>query len=276
MMALIVVILWVVLLVQCVMTLYLHSLFCLTTQSQHSNRDIRHSLLLNSRMIPTTLFAHGPYLPWPYLHPVPQPSFAHNFNWPFPGYTSKLQRFSHQYGEIAFLQWVSLWVQLYKWRLSTDESDFDMYDFYYNEEELNTPPKMDDDTISNLQLPTLQRWDSFLWDGPTKCEVDMSIAYPNLIAYATKLEAHAELDCTICNIMIMGRNRYTTMELDNPDNMTSGTCGISCFAFYILFCKGLEMMRSDKIHTASCTYVHVLSLCHLYPLSTSYLKSHNC
>jgi hypothetical protein len=36
--------------------------------------------------------------------------------------------------------------------------------------------------------------------------------------------------------------------------------------FYILFCKGLEMMGSDKIHTASCTYVHVLSSCHLYPL----------
>jgi hypothetical protein len=40
--------------------------------------------------------------------------------------------------------------------LSTDESNFDTYDFYYNEEELNTPPKMDYDTISNLQLPTLQ------------------------------------------------------------------------------------------------------------------------
>jgi hypothetical protein len=32
--------------------------------------------------------------------------------------------------------------------------------------------------------------------------------------------------------------------------------------WYILFCKGLEMMGSDKIHTASCTYIHVLSLCH--------------
>jgi hypothetical protein len=46
--------------------------------------------------------------------------------------------------------------------LSTEESVFDMYDFYYNEEELNMPPKMDYDTISNLQSPTLQRWDSFL------------------------------------------------------------------------------------------------------------------
>jgi hypothetical protein len=31
------------------------------------------------------------------------------------------------------------------------------------------------------------------------------------------------------------------------------------------FCQGLKMMGSDKIHTASCTYVHFLSLCHLYP-----------
>jgi hypothetical protein len=40
----------------------------------------------------------------------------------------------------------------------------------------------------------------------------------------------------------------------------------TCFAFYILFCKGLEMMGSDKIHAASCTCIYVLSLCHLYPL----------
>ncbi len=30
--------------------------------------------------------------------------------------------------------------------LSTNESDFDQYDFYYNLEELQAPPKMDDDT----------------------------------------------------------------------------------------------------------------------------------
>jgi hypothetical protein len=45
---------------------------------------------------------------------------------------------------------------------------------------------------------------------------------------------------------------------------------IICFAFYILFCKGLEMMGSDKIHTASHTYVHDLSLCHLYPLPVTW------
>ena len=50
--------------------------------------------------------------------------------------------------------------------------------------------------------------------------------------------------------------------------------GIICFAFYILFCKGLEMMGSDKICTASHTYVHVLSLCHLYSF-TGYLKNTN-
>jgi hypothetical protein len=41
---------------------------------------------------------------------------------------------------------------------------------------------------------------------------------------------------------------------------------IICFTFYILFCKGLKMMGSNKICIASCTYIHVLSLFHLCPL----------
>jgi hypothetical protein len=41
---------------------------------------------------------------------------------------------------------------------------------------------------------------------------------------------------------------------------------LSVLHFIFCFCKGLKMMGSDKIHTASHTYVHVLSLCHLYPL----------
>jgi hypothetical protein len=57
--------------------------------------------------------------------------------------------------------------------------------------------------------------------------------------------------------------------------MVFDACGIVCFPFYILFCKGLEMMGSDKIHTASHTYIHVLSVCHLYSF-TGYLKSHKC
>jgi hypothetical protein len=45
------------------------------------------------------------------------------------------------------------------------------------------------------------------------------------------------------------------------------TC-VALFVSHFIFCfgKGLEMMGSDKIHMASCTYVHVLSLCHLNPL----------
>jgi hypothetical protein len=35
--------------------------------------------------------------------------------------------------------------------LSTDEPDFDQYDFYYNLEELQEPPKMDNATMSNMQ-----------------------------------------------------------------------------------------------------------------------------
>jgi hypothetical protein len=38
--------------------------------------------------------------------------------------------------------------------LTTGESNFDQYDCYYNLEELQEPPKMDDDTISKMQLPT--------------------------------------------------------------------------------------------------------------------------
>jgi hypothetical protein len=41
--------------------------------------------------------------------------------------------------------------------LTIDESDFDQYDFYYNLEELQEPPKMDDDTLSCMQSPTSQR-----------------------------------------------------------------------------------------------------------------------
>jgi hypothetical protein len=57
---------------------------------------------------------------------------------------------------------------------------------------------MDGDFISNIQLPTSQRWSYFLCSTPALHEDEMSIAYPDLIAYATNLEA--ELDHMICNI----------------------------------------------------------------------------
>jgi hypothetical protein len=82
--------------------------------------------------------------------------------------------------------------------LSTDEPNFDQYDFYYNLEDLQEPPKTDDDTISNMQSPTWQKWSNYLRDAPVQCDEDMSVTYLNLIAYATDLEV--ELDCTICNI----------------------------------------------------------------------------
>jgi hypothetical protein len=46
--------------------------------------------------------------------------------------------------------------------LSTDEPNFDQYDFYYNLEDLQEPPKTDDDTISNMQSPTWQKWSYYL------------------------------------------------------------------------------------------------------------------
>jgi hypothetical protein len=57
----------------------------------------------------------------------------------------------------------------------------------------------DDDSISDMQSPTSERWSYFWCNSPAQCHEEMfSTAYPDLIAYATNLEA--ELDCTICTI----------------------------------------------------------------------------
>jgi hypothetical protein len=55
-------------------------------------------------------------------------------------------------------------------RLSTDEPDFDQYDFYYNLEELQEPPKMDNATMSNMQSPASQKWSYYLQDTPVQCD----------------------------------------------------------------------------------------------------------
>jgi hypothetical protein len=70
--------------------------------------------------------------------------------------------------------------------------------------------------------------------------------------------------------LIMGRTCSIMLAFNTRDIFT-------CFAFYILFCKGLEMMMgSDKNPTASCTYTHVLS-CLMSSLPfTGYLRSHKC
>ncbi len=44
----------------------------------------------------------------------------------------------------------------------------------------------------------------------------------------------------------------------------------------ILFCKGLEMMGSDKIHTASHAYIHVLSSSHNFTPKRNELRYHCC
>jgi hypothetical protein len=93
----------------------------------------------------------------PYICPVPQPSFAHGFNWPFSCCALKQQAFGHQYGRISFYNESP---NGYSFKdedlgLAADESDFDQYDFYYNLEALQKPPKIDDDTISNMQSPIL-------------------------------------------------------------------------------------------------------------------------
>jgi hypothetical protein len=48
--------------------------------------------------------------------------------------------------------------------LTTDETNFDQYNFYYDLEELQEPadPSMaDDDSISDMQSPTSERWSYF-------------------------------------------------------------------------------------------------------------------
>jgi hypothetical protein len=84
---------------------------------------------------------------------------------------------------------------------SANVSEIDHYDFYYNVEESQKPADpslMDSDFIFNIQLPTSQRWSYFLHSSPALHDDDISIAYPDLIVYATDLEA--ELDHTIHTI----------------------------------------------------------------------------
>jgi hypothetical protein len=123
---------------------------------------------------------------------------------------------------------------------------------------------MDDDSISDMQSPTSQRWSYFLGNAAS-CPTWWRNVY-HLPRSATNLEA--ELDCTICTIQLWGEIDMPYRYLSSLITWHPTSCGIIfCFAFYILFCKeGLKMMGSDKIRTASCTYVHVLFLCHLYPL----------
>ena len=44
--------------------------------------------------------------------------------------------------------------------------------------------------------------------------------------------------------------------------------GMTVMCWFLLALPFLTILRpiADRIHTASCTYIHVLSLCHLYPL----------
>jgi hypothetical protein len=97
------------------------------------------------------------------------------------------------------------------------------------------PPKTNDDTISYMPLPTSQRWSYFLHDAPAQCDEEMFTPYPDLIAYATDLEA--ELECTIRNShMIMEKLICHIGTQQKPNHMKS-SCDIICFAFYFCFVK---------------------------------------
>ncbi len=76
--------------------------------------------------------------------------------------------------------------------LTTEECNFDQYNFYYDLEELQKPADcsmMDDDSISDMQSPTSQRWICFLCNTPAQCNDKMSTTYPDLVAYATDFVA---------------------------------------------------------------------------------------
>jgi hypothetical protein len=89
----------------------------------------------------------------------------------------------------------------------------------------------------------------------------MSVTYLNLIAYTTDLEV--ELDCTICDIWLWGEIDASHWYLTAQSHEVQPCVTIFVLHLIFCFCRGLKMMGSDKICTASCTYVHVLSLCHL-------------
>jgi hypothetical protein len=152
-------------------------------------------------MMPTVHFCPwSPFIWTSHTCPVPQPSFAHGFKWLFSCCAFKQQAFGHQYGGFHFYDESP---NGYSFKdedlgLATHESDFDQYDFYYNLEELQKPLKMDDDTISNMHSPSLQKCSYLQWDTPVQWDEEMSTDYTNLFAYASNLEA--ELDCTICHI----------------------------------------------------------------------------
>jgi hypothetical protein len=79
--------------------------------------------------------------------------------------------------------------------------EFDDYNFYYDPQESQKhagTSMVDGDFISNIQLPTSQRWSYFLCSSPALCDDDMSINYPDLIVFTTNLEA--ELHCMIHTI----------------------------------------------------------------------------
>ncbi len=78
--------------------------------------------------------------------------------------------------------------------------------------------------------------------------------------------------------LIMWREWSVILVLNEPDHMKSWSSShVALLVMHLIFCfcKDLKLMGSDKICTASCTYIHILSLCHLYPLPVSYLKNRN-
>jgi hypothetical protein len=153
--------------VQCAMTLYLYLLFHLTTWSPHSNRDIRHSLLSGSMIVSAICvpspFAHSPHPFGPCIWPDPQPTYTHCFNCAVTYDIFKHQACSHQYGRYYHFYNESPYDYCFTDEdlcLTTDESNFDEYKFDNDLEELKNPADpsmMDNDSISDMHLPTSQR-----------------------------------------------------------------------------------------------------------------------
>jgi hypothetical protein len=214
--------------------------------------------------MPTFPFAHaGPHTFGPYICPDPWPSFACSLSWLIPCHAFKQQAFSHQYGEISFLQSVFQWTQLYGWRSWSDHWQVQFWSVSFLLQlggvcYKNLLRWMMIPCFLYMQLPTSQRWSCFLCNAPAQWDDKMFTAYPDLAdCIGNWLRSRAWL----YNLqhLIIREIDMPHWYLTSPITWSSISCGIICFAFYILFCKCLKMMGSDKIHTASHTYVYVLS-----------------
>jgi hypothetical protein len=208
------------------MTLCLHSLFHLTTRSQHSNSQGHQAFPLVIKLkdnftssCDDTYCSFSPMIPICLDHTFTQYQDLLLHTTVIDCFHATPSNSNHLVITMGRHNFYDEFPNVYSFTdkdlgLSMDEPNFDQYDFNYNLKDLQEPPKMDNDVISNMQLPTLQKWSYYLRDAPVQCDEEMTATYSNLIAYATNLEA--ELNCTICNIQLWGEIDASHWYLMSP------------------------------------------------------------